>query len=233
MFGNPTVGMSRARARLGRRQLQAAPDADASRRSAFTSTSTIWSRAARSPSPPLARGADAGRRRAQLRRAGAAAPGAVKGFFGWITYSLIRSERRDHPGSDWRLFDYDQTHVLAVLASYELGHGLEVGARFRYTTGLPRTPGGRRVLRRARRTTTSRCSARRTSIRHPGLLSAGRAAREELVPAADEAGRVPRRAERDQPKEPGGDHLQLRLHAARRHITGLPTLAVLGARLEF
>jgi hypothetical protein len=63
-----------------------------------------------------------------------------KGFFGWITYSLIRSERRDHPGQPYRLFDFDQTHVLAVLASYELGHGIEVGARFRYTSGFPRTP---------------------------------------------------------------------------------------------
>ncbi len=64
----------------------------------------------------------------------------VKGFFGWITYSLIRSERRDHPDRDWRLFDYDQTHVLGVLASYQLGHGFEVGGRFRYTSGVPRTP---------------------------------------------------------------------------------------------
>jgi TonB family protein len=64
----------------------------------------------------------------------------VKGFFGWITYSLIRSERRDHPGAPWRLFDFDQTHVLGVLASYELGRGWELGGRFRYTTGFPRTP---------------------------------------------------------------------------------------------
>lgn len=64
----------------------------------------------------------------------------VKGFFGWITYSLIKSERRDHPDLAYRLFDYDQTHVLGVLASYTLGRGWEAGARFRYTTGVPRTP---------------------------------------------------------------------------------------------
>ncbi len=63
----------------------------------------------------------------------------VKGFFGWITYSLIRSERRDHPDRDWRLFDYDQTHVLGVLASYQVGHGWEMGGRFRFTSGVPRT----------------------------------------------------------------------------------------------
>jgi len=62
-----------------------------------------------------------------------------RGFFGWVTYSAIRSDRRDHPEQPYRLFDFDQTHVLAVLASYAFGHGWEVGARFRYTTGFPRT----------------------------------------------------------------------------------------------
>jgi TonB family protein len=62
------------------------------------------------------------------------------GFFGWVTYSAIRSERKDHPDQSYRLFDFDQTHVLGVLASYAFGHGWEAGARFRYTTGFPRTP---------------------------------------------------------------------------------------------
>ncbi|MBN1962904.1 MAG: TonB family protein [Deltaproteobacteria bacterium] len=64
----------------------------------------------------------------------------VRGFFGWLSYSLIRSERQDHPQSDWRLFDYDQTHVVALLASYDFGNGFVIGSRLRYTTGYPRTP---------------------------------------------------------------------------------------------
>jgi len=63
-----------------------------------------------------------------------------KGFFGWVTYTLSKSERQDHPDQGYRLFDYDQTHVLALLASYALGKGYEVGGRFRYSTGMPRTP---------------------------------------------------------------------------------------------
>lgn len=62
------------------------------------------------------------------------------GFMGWIAYTLSRSERRltaDHP---WRLFDYDQTHVVTALASYDLGKGFELGARVRAATGYPRTP---------------------------------------------------------------------------------------------
>ena len=63
-----------------------------------------------------------------------------KGFFGWVTYTLSKSERQDHPDQSFRLFDYDQTHVLALLASYALGRGFEVGGRLRYSTGMPRTP---------------------------------------------------------------------------------------------
>lgn len=62
------------------------------------------------------------------------------GFFGWIAYTIMRSERRDNASSSWRLFDFDQTHVLTALASYELGWGFDVGVRFRYATGYPRTP---------------------------------------------------------------------------------------------
>jgi outer membrane receptor for Fe3+-dicitrate len=64
----------------------------------------------------------------------------ANGLFGWIAYTLSRSERQDRPDGPWRLFDFDQTHVLTALASYELGKGFEVGARFRYATGFPRTP---------------------------------------------------------------------------------------------
>jgi TonB family protein len=61
-------------------------------------------------------------------------------FFGWISYSILRSQRKDHPDLDWRLFDYDQTHVFTALGSYDIGAGFEVGLRFRYATGYPRTP---------------------------------------------------------------------------------------------
>jgi outer membrane receptor protein involved in Fe transport len=62
------------------------------------------------------------------------------GLFGWVAYTLMRSERRDAPGQDWFLFDYDQTHILTIVASYELPLGFRVGLRFRYVTGTPATP---------------------------------------------------------------------------------------------
>jgi hypothetical protein len=63
-----------------------------------------------------------------------------KGLFGWLAYTLMRAERRDSPSASWRLFDFDQTHVLTALASYELGWGVDVGVRYRFATGYPRTP---------------------------------------------------------------------------------------------
>ncbi len=61
-------------------------------------------------------------------------------LFGWVSYTIMRSERTDGGSRAWRLFDYDQTHVFTALASYDLGQGFEVGSRFRYATGYPRTP---------------------------------------------------------------------------------------------
>jgi TonB family protein len=61
-------------------------------------------------------------------------------FFGWLAYSLSRSVRRDAPGQPLRLFQYDETHVLTVVGSYKLGHGWELGARFRLVSGYMDTP---------------------------------------------------------------------------------------------
>jgi hypothetical protein len=56
-----------------------------------------------------------------------------------VSYTASRSERRDHPDAAVRLFDYDQTHVLALVASWAW-RGLGLGARLRWSSGFPRTP---------------------------------------------------------------------------------------------
>lgn len=61
-------------------------------------------------------------------------------FFGWIAYTLSRSERRDAPGESLRTFEFDQTHIFTALGSYKIGSGWEIGGRFRYVTGTPYTP---------------------------------------------------------------------------------------------
>ncbi|MEO8550283.1 MAG: TonB-dependent receptor, partial [Kofleriaceae bacterium] len=61
--------------------------------------------------------------------------GPVSGF---LSYTLSRSERND--AGTWRLFDYDQTHILTVASSIKLGDGWEVGGTFRLVSGNPETP---------------------------------------------------------------------------------------------
>lgn len=60
-------------------------------------------------------------------------------YFGFLSYTLMRSERNDR-GEGWRLFDFDQTHILTLASTVRLGKGWEVGGTFRYVTGNPNTP---------------------------------------------------------------------------------------------
>ena len=62
-------------------------------------------------------------------------------FFGWLAYTLSRSvAHATGPGQPEHLFQYDQTHILTVLGSYNFGHGWEFGARFRLISGNLVTP---------------------------------------------------------------------------------------------
>ncbi len=61
-------------------------------------------------------------------------------FFGWIAYTLSRAERRLRPEDPLTLFVFDQTHILQIIGSYQLGKGWEFGARFRYVSGRMYTP---------------------------------------------------------------------------------------------
>lgn len=60
-------------------------------------------------------------------------------FFGFLSYTLSRSERRDR-AEEWRLFDFDQTHIFTLSGVYKLGKGWETGATFRLISGNPFTP---------------------------------------------------------------------------------------------
>ena len=62
-----------------------------------------------------------------------------RNLFGWVSYTLSRSERLDHADQDWHLFQYDQTRILTMIASYKLPAGFQIGLRFRYVTGNPTT----------------------------------------------------------------------------------------------
>jgi hypothetical protein len=63
-------------------------------------------------------------------------------LYGWIAYTLSRSERRASPSQPFYAFDFDETHNLSVVGSWRIDDRWRVGARFRFTSGNPYTPEG-------------------------------------------------------------------------------------------
>ncbi|MEW5847251.1 MAG: TonB-dependent receptor [Myxococcota bacterium] len=91
-----------------------------------------------------------------------------KQFFGWVAYTLMRSEERERLGEQWMLSQFDQTHILTIVGQYKLPWHLpfrewsrtgrlprglwwntgwailsgdwSVGGRFRAVSGNPTTP---------------------------------------------------------------------------------------------
>ena len=61
-------------------------------------------------------------------------------FFGWLAYTLSRSERWDPNENKYVLFTDDETHHIQLVASYHFKHEWDVGCRVRYVTGKPTTP---------------------------------------------------------------------------------------------
>lgn len=61
-------------------------------------------------------------------------------FFGWVSYTLSRSERRDGPDDDWYVFDFDQTHIFSAQAGYDLPKDWGVSGQVQYVTGNPTSP---------------------------------------------------------------------------------------------
>ncbi len=64
----------------------------------------------------------------------------VGDLFGWIAYTLSRTERREAKALPWTRHTLDQPHVLTLVASYDLGGGWEIGTRARLVSGNPVTP---------------------------------------------------------------------------------------------
>jgi TonB family protein len=153
-----------------------------------------------------------------------------RGFFGWISYAISKSERRYDGDTTYRAFDFDQPHVLSTVLFQEVGRW-GFGARFRYATGNPRTP----VV---------------------GGVYDARADRFDPVFGAQNTRRVPAFWQIDLRVErtfPLGRDLRLLLFADIQNVTnrenaeeivyssdfrqqgrirGLPALAIVGARLE-
>jgi hypothetical protein len=229
VFGNPTIGLSRAAHLSGGFNYKLRPTLTLE---VIGFYKRMWDLVSRNDVPPPV--AD------QLTQdeIGRAYGGQVllrqellRGFFGWITYSLTRSERRDHPNTDWRLFDFDQTQALGVVASYQLGHGWDLGTRFRYTTGFPRTP----VVSSYQDSFTGQYNplfGPYNAIRIPAFYQLDARIERSFVYRRVKLNvflDVQNLTDRQNPEEIIYNYN----FKVRSYITGFPTLAVLGARAEF
>ncbi len=61
-------------------------------------------------------------------------------LFGWASYTLSKAQRQFDPAEGFFTFDFDQTHILTLIAVYRLPKRWQVGARFRVVSGNPYTP---------------------------------------------------------------------------------------------
>jgi len=230
VFGNPTLGLESAQHLLGGAQVGTA-DTLAFEMTAFRTTSQGLAVRSPLPSPLLAQalvGTGVGRTRGLqflLRKQ------IGKRAFGWVTYTLSKSERASTQGAPYYPYDFDQTNVIAAVASYELGHGFVAGGRFRYATGYPRTPVTGAYFDTKTGTYEPFFGAL-NSIRIPAFaqldarISRSFAIGKSSLEAYLDVQNV---TNRQNPEE-----IVYSLdYSQRRYITGLPILPVLGARLSW
>jgi TonB family protein len=151
-------------------------------------------------------------------------------FFGWVTYSLSRSTRRDQADQPERLFDFDQTHVLGVVASYEW-RGFTFGVRFRWTSGLPRVAVNG-AFYDVRDDTWQPLLGARNALRLPDFFQLDARVERRFAfkgQSLDVFLDVQNVWNQRNPEE----IVYSPDYSTRRYITGLPLLAVLGVKYEF
>lgn len=157
-------------------------------------------------------------------------PGIKRRLSGWASYSLIRSERRANPEAAWRLFDFDQTHLVVVVASFELPAGFRLGARMRVSTGYPRTPIVGATFD-ARSDTFQPIRGEQNTDRLPTFFQL-----DARVEKTGKLGPLTWSAYLDViniTNQPNPEEVTYSYdYKERKYLTGLPLLAVLGARIE-
>lgn len=156
---------------------------------------------------------------------------AWRGFTGFVAYNIGRSDRRDSNSGPYRLFDYDRTHVVSAVGSQRVGP-YTFGVRVAYQTGLPRTPvtGAYYDVQNAR---YEPLFGAQNSERLPSFFELDlRAARRFVLgPGVD----LDVYAELENATFRRNPEAILYSHDYSRHtyVTGLPSLASIGARVGF
>ena len=61
-------------------------------------------------------------------------------FFGWISYAYTHAERRETPDVTYQPYLFDNTHIVSIVANYNITRNLEVGAKWQYLSGTSEVP---------------------------------------------------------------------------------------------
>lgn len=61
-------------------------------------------------------------------------------LFGWFSYGLSLAKRKEYDNEHRYYFDFDQRHVLSLVANYNLSEKWQLGIKWRYASGRPLTP---------------------------------------------------------------------------------------------
>ena len=61
-------------------------------------------------------------------------------LYGWLAYTLSRSQVLPNAGDNWRAFQFDQPHILTLVAGYRPKPQWELSTRFRLVSGNPFAP---------------------------------------------------------------------------------------------
>lgn len=153
-----------------------------------------------------------------------------KGFYGWLGGTISRSERKDTSSAGWRLFDFDEPLLLTVLAGKRAGKW-GTSLRFRFASGMPRTPvtGAFFVYNSGN---YQPILGPQNSIRLPDFAQLDVRV-ERTIDVGESAhvlvyGEVLNLLNRQN----GEEFFYDSTYQSRRTISGLPLVAVLGARIE-
>jgi len=61
-------------------------------------------------------------------------------LYGWLAYTLSRSQVIRRPGLGWEAFNFDQPHIITLVAGYRPSVGWELSTRYRLVSGNPTAP---------------------------------------------------------------------------------------------
>ena len=61
-------------------------------------------------------------------------------LYGWLAYTLSRSQILPNRGDPWRASQFDQPHILTIVAGYRPKPQWDLSTRFRFVSGNPYAP---------------------------------------------------------------------------------------------